>query len=450
MGGVAVLARELGYQVSGSDTNVYPPMSTQLEALGINLTAGDDLAQLTPEPEVIVVGNALSRGHPVVEAILDRKLKYVSGPQWLAENVLYQRKVLAVAGTHGKTTTASMAAWILESAGLQPGFLIGGVPGNFETSARIGQGETFVVEADEYDTAFFDKRSKFVHYHPEVVILNNLEYDHADIFANLEEIQRQFHHMIRTVPRSGRLIVNAMDQNLATTLAMGCWTPVDNFYVNTEFDEQIPSSPNAWSAQARNADASRFKLRSPKTPGVEINWSLLGEHNISNAIAAVAGTSHCGVSFSDAGAALPTFSSPKRRLEKLIETGGVSVYSDFAHHPTAIRQTLGALRAHIKHRRLIAVLEPRSNTMRMGVHAATLAGSLVNADLIWIYQPEDLNWDIHSNLRENQKNIRILHSTESIINELSNEIQAGDCIVVMSNGGFNNLPTMLADAVAAR
>ena len=338
----------------------------------------------------------------------------------------------------------------MESAGLQPGFLIGGVPGNFEASARIGQGETFVVEADEYDTAFFDKRSKFVHYHPDIVILNNLEYDHADIFANLEEIQRQFHHMIRTVPRSGRLIVNAMDQNLATTLNMGCWTPVDNFYLVTDFDEPIQPNPNTWSARALNAEASRFKLKSPKTPEIEVNWSLLGEHNMSNAIAAVAGASHCGVSISDAAAALPTFSSPKRRLEKLIEAGGVSVFSDFAHHPTAIRKTLGALRAHIKHRRLIAVLEPRSNTMRMGVHAATLGNSLVDADLIWIYQPKDLNWDIYSNFEEGQKNIRVHHSTESIIDELSNEIQAGDCIVVMSNGGFNNLPTTLADTVAAR
>jgi UDP-N-acetylmuramate: L-alanyl-gamma-D-glutamyl-meso-diaminopimelate ligase len=438
MGGVAALARELGEQVEGSDANVYPPMSTQLQSLGIELMQGYSAAHLQPAPDMVVVGNAMTRGNPAVEYMLDEQLRYISGPQWLGETVLTGREVLAVAGTHGKTTTTSLLAHLLETAGLAPGFLIGGVPGNFEVSARLGQGRPFVIEADEYDSAFFDKRSKFVHYRPRIAILNNLEYDHADIFPDVAAIQRQFHHLVRTVPANGRLIVNAHDHYLAQVLAMGCWTPVETFGIGT----------GDWRAELVEADGSAFQVYRGDVSIGQVHWSLLGNHSVMNALASLAAATAAGA---DPRALLPafaTFQSVKRRMELVGEVDGVRVYDDFAHHPTAIATTLAGLRANVGKARILVALEPRSNSMRLGAHADGLAPSLADADaVVFLHRPE-LPWDA-------QRVTDALHgrgatapNVDALIATLRAQARPGDHVVFMSNGGFEAAPRRFVQALA--
>jgi UDP-N-acetylmuramate: L-alanyl-gamma-D-glutamyl-meso-diaminopimelate ligase len=439
MGGVAALARELGLAVEGSDATVYPPMSTQLEALGIRLMDGYTAAHLTPAPDLVVVGNAMTRGNPAVEHMLDARLRYVSGPQWLGETVLANREVLAVAGTHGKTTTSSLLAHLLDSAGMAPGFLIGGVPGNFGVSARLGdQASPFVIEADEYDTAFFDKRSKFVHYHPRIAILNNLEYDHADIFPDLAAIQRQFHHLVRTVPGNGRLIVNAHDANLSEVLAMGCWTPVESFGIGQ----------GDWQAQLIEADGSAFEVSRNGQRLGEVRWPLLGNHSVLNALAALAAAAAAGA---DPQALLPAFAgfeSVKRRMEVVGETAGVRVYDDFAHHPTAIATTLAGLRAKVGKARIVVALEPRSNSMRLGAHAAALAPSLVDADaVVFLHRPE-LPWDAARVTDALDGRGHTVPSVAALIEALRTEVGPGDHVVFMSNGGFENAPRRFVEVLA--
>ena len=384
MGGIAAIGKAAGFRVTGSDLNVYPPMSTQLTALGIEFVQGYGAAQLDARPDIVVVGNALSRGSPVVEAMLDRGLAYTSGPLWLAEHVLKDRHVIAVAGTHGKTTTSSMLAWILDHAGLNPGFLIGGVPSNFDTTARLGAAPYFVIEADEYDTAFFDKRAKFVHYRPRTAILNNLEYDHADIYPDVASIRRQFNQLLRTVPAAGRLVVNGDDAELATTLKAGCWTPVETF----------GAGGSDWSAQDEGGESAHFAVYFRGSKLAEVKWTLLGKHNVMNALAAIAAAAHVGVEPAQAALALGEFRGVKRRMEIRGVVGGVTVYDDFAHHPTAIETTVNGLRARVGSARIVAVLEPRSNTMKLGVHRDLLAPSLREADRSWFLSAPDLGWDL--------------------------------------------------------
>jgi UDP-N-acetylmuramate: L-alanyl-gamma-D-glutamyl-meso-diaminopimelate ligase len=452
MGGVALLARDLGHEVTGSDAKVYPPMSTQLEAQGIRLMEGYDAAHLdSARPDLVIIGNALSRGNSQVEAVLDRGLRYTSGAQWIGENVLrcagrtsvaggrdagsdHGRWVLAVAGTHGKTTTSGMLAWILEHAGLKPGFLIGGVPENFGVSARLGDAPFFVIEADEYDTAFFDKRSKFVHYRPRTAILNNLEFDHADIFPDLAAVSLQFHHFVRTVPGSGLLVVNAQDENLSHMLEQGCWTPVEPF-----------GSEDGWQAVPRQPDASRFQVLFRKQEQGEVSWELLGSHNMANALAAIAAARHAGVPVKTAMTALAKFRNVKRRLEVRGAVRGITVYDDFAHHPTAIAATLEALRARVGDARILAALELRSNTMRMGVHRDTLAGSLAHADKVWILKPADLNWNLERVTHALDGRGQACPTVEEIIGSLSREARPDDHILIMSNGGFGNIHARLLE-----
>jgi UDP-N-acetylmuramate: L-alanyl-gamma-D-glutamyl-meso-diaminopimelate ligase len=437
MGGVAALARELGLTVEGSDANVYPPMSTQLEALGIRLMDGYKADYLKPAPDLVVVGNAMVRGNPAVEYMLDEQLRYISGPQWLGETLLPGREVLAVAGTHGKTTTTSLLAHLLESAGLSPGFLIGGVPGNFDVSARVGSGKPFVIEADEYDSAFFDKRSKFVHYRPRIAILNNLEYDHADIFPDVAAIQRQFHHLVRTVPGNGRLIVNAHDHHLAEVLTMGCWTPVETFGIGQ----------GDWQAELIDADGSAFTVRRGGEVIGEIRWPLLGNHSVMNALAALAAATAAGA---DPRALLPAFASfqsVKRRMEVVGEANGVRVYDDFAHHPTAIATTLAGLRAKVGKARIVVALEPRSNSMRLGAHAEALAPSLADADaVVFLHRPE-LSWDAGRVTGALNGRGSTVPTVDALIAALRREVHAGDHVVFMSNGGFEGAPRRFAEAI---
>ena len=430
MGGVAALARELGHTVEGSDANVYPPMSTQLEALGIELMRGYTAEHLQPAPDLVVVGNAMTRGNPAVEYMLDAQLRYISGPQWLGETLLAGREVLAVAGTHGKTTTTSLLAHLLEQAGLAPGFLVGGVPANFGVSARLGQGKPFVIEADEYDTAFFDKRSKFVHYRPRIAILNNLEYDHADIFPDVAAIQRQFHHLVRTVPGNGRLIVNAHDKHLAEVLTMGCWTPVETFGIGC----------GDWQATLVEADGSTFTVhRSGELIG-DVHWSLLGNHSVMNALAALAAATAAGA---DPRALLPafaTFESVKRRMELVGEVNGVRVYDDFAHHPTAIATTLAGLRAKVGAARIVVALEPRSNSMRQGAHAEALAPSLADADaVVFLHRPE-LPWDARHVTAALGGRGSTVPNVDALLEALRAQVKSGDQVIFMSNGGFEAAP----------
>jgi UDP-N-acetylmuramate: L-alanyl-gamma-D-glutamyl-meso-diaminopimelate ligase len=440
MGGLALLARDLGHEVTGTDAKIYPPMSTQLEAQGIRLMEGYEPAHLdSAKPDLVIIGNALSRGNALVEAVLDRGLRYTSGAQWLAENVLPGRWVLAVAGTHGKTTTAGMLAWILEHAKLQPGFLIGGVPENFGVSARLGADPFFVIEADEYDTAFFDKRSKFVHYRPRTAILNNLEFDHADIFPDLAAIARQFHYLVRTVPGSGLLVVNAQDKNLSEMLAMGCWTGVEHF-----------SAEDGWQAVPRNPEASRFQVLFKKQDQGETTWGLLGSHNTANALAAIAAARHAGVPVKTALAALAKFRNVKRRLEVRGAARGITVYDDFAHHPTAIAATLQALRARVGNQRILAVLELRSNTMRMGVHRDTLAGSLTQADKVLMLKPADLNWNLDRVTGALKGRGQAYTTVEEILVTLAKETQPDDHVLIMSNGGFDNIHARLLERLQGR
>ncbi|MGH8287688.1 MAG: UDP-N-acetylmuramate:L-alanyl-gamma-D-glutamyl-meso-diaminopimelate ligase [Steroidobacteraceae bacterium] len=434
MGGIAAIARADGHRVTGSDRNVYPPMSTQLEALGIELTEGYDAAQLDPAPDVVVVGNVMTRGQPVVEALLERGIPYASGPEWLAREVLRDRWVLAVAGTHGKTTTSSLLAWILEHAGLEPGFLIGGVPANFESSARLGAKPFFVIEADEYDTAFFDKRAKFVHYRPRTLVLNNLEYDHADIYPDVASIERQFHHLVRTVPGGGRIVWNAADERLQETLAMGCWTPCEGFA-----GHPLPAAH--WSARVTGGveDFSCFEVLEQGRPRGTVRWGLIGAHNMENALAAIAAARHAGVAVERAIEALPAFAGVARRMQLRGEVNGVSVYDDFAHHPTAIATTLDGLRRRVGSARIIAVLEPRSNTMRMGVHRDSLAGSLAGADEVWLYTPADLGWDAGAALAALGGRGHGRSDVTVLARDLAQTLRPGDHALIMSNGGFGGL-----------
>jgi len=429
MGGLAVIARQMGHRVSGSDQNVYPPMSTQLAEQGIHLMEGYRAENLDDRPDLIIIGNALSRGNPEVEAVLDRGLRYVSGPQWLSEHVLQDRWVLGVAGTHGKTTTASMLSWVLERQGLKPGFLIGGIPLNFGVSARLGESPFFVVEADEYDSAFFDKRSKFVHYRPRTAVLNNLEFDHADIFPDLDAIKRQFHHLIRTVPASGLIVRPDIDANIQDVLSMGCWTPVVQTSINGKA---------FWNAELHKDDGSRFSvLRENELQGT-VEWSLTGLHNVYNALSSIAAAEHAGVDPQDAIAALNQFKNVKRRMEVIGKINGVTLYDDFAHHPTAIETTLDGLRKQVGEERIIAIVEPRSNTMRLGVHTETLAKSLNHADHAIIFQPDNLAWNL-TGLKNYAQNIEICRSLEEIIGKLKLEARYGGHFVLMSNGSFGGI-----------
>ncbi len=454
MGGIAAIAKAAGHRVTGSDKNVYPPMSTQLEALGIELTSGFEAAQLTPRPDVVVVGNVMTRGVPVVEALLDSGIPYTSGPEWLAREVLRDVHVLGVAGTHGKTTTSSMLAWILEHAGLDPGFLIGGVPGNFSVSARLGGRKFFVIEADEYDTAFFDKRAKFVHYRSRTVILNNLEFDHADIYENLGAIQKQFHHLVRTVPASGRILWNAGDANLKAVFDMGCWTPRESYTGDFAAAIKNEGRDPDWVFEVPNAhgeprDLSQFLVRGPDGDAAGgVRWGLLGAHNAVNALAAIGAARHAGVPPAKAIEALALFKGVKRRMELRGEVKGVAVYDDFAHHPTAIATTIHGLRLKVGNQRIIAVLEPRSATMKMGVHRDALAPSLAAADSVWMFAPPDLGWDAAAVVESLGEKGRVARSLDELVNGLAGAVRPGDQVLIMSNGGFGGLHGKLLEALA--
>jgi UDP-N-acetylmuramate: L-alanyl-gamma-D-glutamyl-meso-diaminopimelate ligase len=444
MGGIAAIAKAAGHRVTGSDKNVYPPMSTQLESLGIELTAGFEASQLSPRPDVVVVGNVMTRGVPVIEALLDSGIPYSSGPEWLAREVLRDVHVLGVAGTHGKTTTSSMLAWILEHAGLNPGFLIGGVPGNFAVSARLGGRKYFVIEADEYDTAFFDKRAKFVHYRSKTLILNNLEFDHADIYENLSAIKKQFHHLVRTVPASGCILWNAGDENLKATLAMGAWTPLEGF-------SRAPGPAAPWSLDVEEGgDFSKFVVLEGGKPAGTVKWDLVGAHNADNALAAIGAAKHAGVPVSQAIGALREFKGVKRRMELRGEVRGIAVYDDFAHHPTAIASTIDGLRRKVGSKRIVAVLEPRSATMRMGVHRETLAPSLAAADAVWMFAPPDLGWDADAVVASLGSKGRLARSLEDLLAGLAEGASTGDQVLIMSNGGFGGLHGKLLEALARR
>ncbi len=430
MGSLALLAKARGFTVSGCDANVYPPMSTQLEQAGITLMQGYRPEHLDPRPDLVVVGNAMSRGNPCVEYVLEQGLDYCSGPQWLADHLLKDRWVLAVAGTHGKTTTSSMLAWILEYAAMAPGFLIGGVPGNFGVSARLGDTPFFVVEADEYDTAFFDKRSKFVHYRPRTLILNNLEFDHADIFPDLAAIERQFHHVVRTVPGNGKIIVQAGDAALSRVLEQGCWTPTVSFGAEGEAD---------WQVRLQTSDGSRFSVRLAGEEVAEVNWSQTGMHSVMNGLAAMAAARHVGVVPSLAAEALSAFAGVKRRMELVGSAAGVTLYDDFAHHPTAIETTLAGLRAKVGTEKITAVIEPRSNTMRMGVHRERLAAATAAADEVIWYQPPELDWDLDAVVAHSPVPAQIIRSIEAVISTVVNQRSAPEHVVIMSNGGFGGI-----------
>ncbi len=435
MGGIAVIARQAGHRVTGCDAGVYPPMSEQLKAQGIELIEGFDADQIALEPDVFVIGNVVSRGkQPLMEAILDRGLPYVSGPQWLYEQVLRHKWVLAVAGTHGKTTTSAMLAWILEDAGLNPGYLVGGVPRNFGVSARLTESPFFVIEADEYDTAFFDKRSKFVHYRPRTAILNNLEYDHADIFPDLAAIETQFHHLVRTIPGNGRIVANGTDAALERVLERGCWTPVERF-----------GTPAGWQAEAHGESAFEVLLDGAHQGRVE--WGLVGEHNRLNALAAIAAARHAGVPPAAACAALGRFENVKRRLEVRGVVGGVTVYDDFAHHPTAIATTVQGLRNKVGDARILAVLEPRSNTMKLGVMKDALPESLVAADQVFVYGA-DLGWDARQVFAPMGPRAAVHHDLDELVEAIARTARPGDHVLIMSNGGFGGIHDKLLARLA--
>lgn len=429
MGGVAALARAAGFRVSGCDSAVYPPMSTQLRELGIEVHEGYDAVQLDPEPDCIVVGNVMSRGNEAVEAMLDRGIPHTSGPQWLADNVLRDRHVLAVAGTHGKTTTASMLAWILQDAGHAPGFLIGGIPTNFGMSAALGDSEYFVVEADEYDTAFFDKRAKFVHYGPRTLVLNNLEFDHADIYKDIDAILWQFHQLLRTVPGSGRIICNGEDQNLANLIAQGCWTPVETF---------ATAGPSDWSATFLDAAERRISIVDPEGGSGETRWKLGGRHNLENALAAVAAARSAGVSLQQSLAALSRFDGVKRRMERTATVADIAIYDDFAHHPTAIRRTIAAMKRRYPGQRIIIAIEPRSNTMKLGIHNDALANSLNDADIVWMFRPDDMDDKFEDSLVPLGDRLRLFDDYDNLVSDMSAKVLSGDQVIFMSNGGFGS------------
>jgi len=429
MGGVAALARAAGVKVTGCDSSVYPPMSTQLRELGVEIHEGFDAAQLDQEPDWVVVGNVMSRGNEVVEAMLDRGIPHTSGPRWLADNVLRDRHVLAIAGTHGKTTTASMLAWILQDAGHDPGFLIGGIPTNFGVSASFGDSKYFVVEADEYDTAFFDKRAKFVHYGPRTLVLNNLEFDHADIYKDIDAILWQFHQLLRTVPGSGCIISNFADGNLAKLFEMGCWTPVQTFGTDKGAD---------WTAGFADSAERRIVLQDPEGQSGEVRWKLGGRHNLENALAAVAAARSAGVTLEQSLAALSRFEGVKRRMERTATVGNIAIYDDFAHHPTAIRRTIAAMKRRYPGQRIIIAIDPRSNTMKLGVHNETLAASLDEADIVWMYRPTDMDADFESSLAPIGDRLRLFDDYDKLVSDMSSNVLSGDQVIFMSNGGFGS------------
>jgi UDP-N-acetylmuramate: L-alanyl-gamma-D-glutamyl-meso-diaminopimelate ligase len=440
MGGIAALAKAAGHQVSGSDENVYPPMSTQLRKLGIELHQGYDGTFLENDLDCVVVGNVMSRGNPAVEALLNSGIPYYSGPEWLANNVLKGRWVLGVAGTHGKTTTSSMLAWILDYAGLSPGFLIGGVPSNFKISARLGQSNYFVVEADEYDTAFFDKRAKFVHYHPRTLAITNLEYDHADIYADLDAIIWQFHQLIRTVPNEGLVTVQGGNSHIETLLERGVWTPVETFNAGDR--------AATWSAKYDLIGVkSRFSVAKHGKEVGQTDWALLGQHNLENALAAISAAVHAGVSVDVALEALSQFQGVRRRLDKRAVIDGITLYDDFAHHPTAISKTLEAVRSQKTDQRIIAVVEPRSNTMRLGVHRDTLRHAFDDADRVFVLSSDALSWDPESVLASLGAKLSVASDAEALLDLLLDELEAGDQVVFMSNGDFKGLPRLLQQAL---
>lgn len=435
MGSLAILARAQGNKVTGSDQNVYPPMSDLLTEQGIELIQGYDPAQLMPRPDMVVIGNAMKRGNPCVEAVLNQGIPYTSGPQWLHDHVLPERWVLAVAGTHGKTTTAGMLAWILEDCGYQPGFLIGGVPGNFDVSATLGNSPFFVIEADEYDCAFFDKRSKFVHYSPRTLLLNNLEFDHADIFENLAAIEKQFHHLVRVVPGDGKIIAPAQDANLKQVLSMGCWS-----------EEEYTGDNARWQAEKVTNDCGEFDVRYDGEISGRVTWGLVGEHNMQNALMAVAAAHHVGVPVAEACRALGKFINARRRLELRGEVNGISVYDDFAHHPTAILATLQALRSKVGGTaRILVVLEPRSNTMKMGISKDDIAPALGRADEVFIFQPANIPWLVSEITERCVQPAYWSGDLDALTNMVAEHAQPGDHILVMSNGSFGGIHDKLLE-----
>ncbi|MFZ7222637.1 UDP-N-acetylmuramate:L-alanyl-gamma-D-glutamyl-meso-diaminopimelate ligase [Avibacterium avium] len=438
MGGVAIIAKQMGYKVTGSDVNVYPPMSTFLQENQIEIIPNYDPAQLEPAPDLVLIGNAMKRGNPCVEYVLENGLPYTSGPQWLHDNLLRDRWVLAVSGTHGKTTTTGMLSWILEKNGLNPGFLIGGIAGNFGTSARLGESPFFVIEADEYDTAFFDKRSKFIHYNPKTLIINNIGFDHADIFDDLKAIQRQFHHMIRTIPASGRILSFANEQSVKETLEMGCWS-----------EQQFLGEGQEWYAERITNDCTEFSVYHFGEKVAEVKWNIVGQHNMHNALMAIAAAYHAGVSIENACAALGSFINAKRRLELKGEVNGISVYDDFAHHPAEILATLTALRDKVGGGvRILAVLEPRSNTMKMGVHKDELAPALARADHIFLLQPDNIPWDVVDIANQCVQPASWTANLDKLVDMIVAEAKPSDHILVMSNGSFGGIYQKLLDKLA--
>lgn len=438
MGSLAILARAKGHKVTGSDANVYPPMSTLLENQGIELIEGYDPKQLEPAPDMVIIGNAMTRGNPCVEAVLEKGLPYTSGPQWLHDYILPERWVLAVAGTHGKTTTAGMLAWVLEDCGYKPGFLIGGVPGNFQVSAQLGESPFFVIEADEYDSAFFDKRSKFVHYSPRTLILNNLEFDHADIFDDLAAIQKQFHHLVRIVPGTGKIIMPDNDMNLKQTIGMGCWS-----------EQEFTGETGDWQAKKLSNDSSHFEVFHKGERVGEVCWGLSGEHNMQNGLMAIVAAHHVGVLPADACEALDKFINARRRLELRGEVNQISVYDDFAHHPTAILATLEALRSKVGGTaRIIAVLEPRSNTMKMGISKDDIAPALGRADEVFLFQPSNIQWLVSDIAEHCVQPARWSTDLDTLVDMIAKEAQVGDHILIMSNGGFGGIHEKLLAKLA--
>ncbi|MFC3023228.1 UDP-N-acetylmuramate:L-alanyl-gamma-D-glutamyl-meso-diaminopimelate ligase [Vibrio zhugei] len=437
MGGLAVLAKQQGHHVTGCDANVYPPMSTMLEDQGIEIIEGFDPEQLKPHPDLVIIGNALSRGNPCIEYVLNHNLRYTSGPQWLQDHLLCDRWVLAVAGTHGKTTTASMLTWILDDCGCQPGFLVGGVLGNFGVSSRLGESMFFVVEADEYDSAFFDKRSKFVHYHPRTLIMNNLEFDHADIFDDLEAIKRQFHHLVRTVPGQGRIFSPQADEALEDVLQRGCWS-----------DQEQVGEQSQWQAIKQTPDASHFHVYFAGEYVGEVTWSLVGDHNMHNGLMAIGAARHVGVTPDLACEALAKFVNTKRRLEWKGEVNHVTVYDDFAHHPTAIQLTLEGLRNKVGKQRVLAVLEPRSATMKLGVHKAAIADALAQADEVFLFQPTNIAWQVQDIADHCRQPAYTSDDIDQLVKQITQHAQPGDHILVMSNGGFGGIHDKLLAALS--
>lgn len=439
MGSLAILARELGFRVSGSDENVYPPMSTQLEEQGITLFHGYDPKTLDPEPDLVVIGNAMTRGNQAVEYVLDQGLPYVSGPEFFSRYVAPERWVLAASGTHGKTSTSSMLAWILEYAGMSPGFLIGGIPKDFGISARLGNTPFFVIEADEYDTAFFDKRSKFVHYHPRTLIINNLEFDHADIFDDLGAIQRQFHHLVRTVPGTGRILFPANVPAIDQVMAMGCWSE----------QETLAGEQSPWQTEKVTESGNHFRVLYRSVTVGTVLWQQEGDHNIANALAAIAAAHHVGVLPDVACAALSQFQGVKRRMELVDEVAGVRIYDDFAHHPTAIATTLAGQRALLgDDANIRVIIEPRSNTMKMGVHQETLVAATAKAsEVIW-FEPQGLDWPLAECVAGTSPvKALVMDSTQAIVRYLADTANAGDHLLVMSNGGFEGIHARLVSAL---